>query len=191
MLQRATRKTLLCLGLLLISSVAKAEIKSVSILNLSNANDLSQMGVWEQNILDPNQSIKMEIVQDQSELLKITFDVDSSAPAKVGFWLKLEELDLSGYDCLHLKMKTESKPNFSGSYGIQFMNSQNRKAVYFLQGVRNEWRDFQIPLKKFKRIHDWTQIKYLEILISDSYARPKEGILFIKDIFLSSAGMPI
>ncbi len=149
------------------------------------------IGTWEHNVLDANQSIRIELVdQDMGnklggKSLAIYFDVDSSNPAMVGCWIKLERQDLTGFDTLHFSLKSGEGERFTGNVAVQLTDSGNRKAPYLISGVGKEWKDYRIPLKKFTRIADWSGVKDFEIVIDDINARPKEGVLIIDEIYVA------
>ena len=148
-------------------------------------------GVWVHNILDPDQSLKIEIMQQGTarkkagKVLRLDYDVDSPNPAMAGFWVNLRNQDFSGFDTLHLSLKAGEGERFPGSIALQFTDANNHKAPYLISDIPPEWKEFLVPLKKFNRINDWSEIKEFEIIIDDINARPKEGILFVDGIYVS------
>ncbi len=148
-------------------------------------------GVWVHNILDPEQGLKMKIVQQDMEqkktekVLRLDYDVDSPNPAMVGFWVNLRNQDLRGFDTLHLNLKAGGGEQFPGNIALQFTDANNHKAPYLISNIPPEWKEFQVALKKFNRINDWSKIKEFEIIIDDINARLKEGIIFIDGIYVS------
>jgi len=188
-LKTFSKAFLLLMYVVSIGGQANAKSEKMDLLDLSRENADISMGTWEHNILDAGQSVRHEIDQAAGEV-KVCFDVNSSSPAMGGYWLKINGHDLSGYESLHLKLKAESDPPFSGNVALQFTDKDNRKAPYILSGVRSEWKDFEVPLQKFRRIRDWSSVKTFEIVIDDIHARPKEGILFVKEIFVLKGGFP-
>ena len=151
----------------------------------------NHIGTWEHNILDPDQSIQIELVQDDArgkaggKSLAIHFDVDSPNPAMVGVWIELKHRDFSAFDTLHFSLKSGEGERFRGSVAVQFADEGNRKASYLVSGVRKDWKEYSIPLKKFPRIRDWTKVKEFEVIIDDMNAVPKEGTLLIDEIYVS------
>jgi len=148
------------------------------------------IGTWEHNVLDSDQGIKLELVdQDASnkkggKSLALHFDVDSPNPAMVGCWIRLENQDLSAFDTLHFSLKSQGG-RFTGNVAVQFTDEGNRKASYLVSGVRKDWKEYGIPLKKFPRISDWSKVKEFEVIIDDMNAVPKEGTLLIDEIYVS------
>jgi len=185
-LRTLSKALLLLIYIVSFNGQANAENEKLNLLDLTRLDTEITMGTWEHNILDPSQRVTHEIDREAGEV-KVHFDVNSSLPAMGGFWLKIEGHDLSEYESLHLRMKAESDPPFTGNIALQFTDKDNRKAPYILSGVRSKWKDFEVPLQKFRRIRDWSSVKSFEIVIDDIHARPKEGILFVKEIFVSSS----
>ncbi len=151
----------------------------------------SQIGTWDHNILDSNQSVRIELVRDDArgkaggKSLAIHFDVDSPNPAMVGVWIELKDRDLSAFDTLHFSLKSVDENRFRGSVAVQFTDEGNRKASYLVSGIRKDWKEYGISLKKFPRINDWSKVKEFEVVIDDMNAVPKEGTLLIDEIYVS------
>ena len=159
----------------------------LQIIDFKDADLTQNIGVWVHNILDPDQGLKFEIAQQgQEKILKLDYDVDSPNPAMVGFWVNLRNQDLRGFDTLHVSLKAGVEEPFLGNIAFQFTDINNHKAAYLISRIPSEWKEFQVPLKKFNRINDWSEIKEFEIIIDDINARPKEGVLFVNEIYVSA-----
>lgn len=186
-LRTLSRALLLFICIVSFKGQANAENEKLNLLDLTRLDAEIMMGTWEHNILDAAQSVRHEISANAAEV-DVLFDVDSSLPAMGGFWLKIEGHDLSEYESLHLWMRAESDPPFTGNIALQFTDKDNRKAPYLLSGVRSEWKEFEVPLQKFRRIRDWSEVKTFEIVIDDIHARPKKGVLFLKEVSVVKGG---
>jgi len=190
---------LLTLGLLpflfpLAVSAESAPTRRISWIETFDHKEIPRsIGTWEHNVLDSDQSISVELVDQDAankiggKALAIHFDVDSPNPAMVGCWIKFENQNLSAFDTLHLNLKSGGEGGFTGNIAVQFTDTENRKAPYLISGVGKEWKEYRIPLKKFRRIADWSEVKEFEIIIDDINASPKEGILLIDEIYVSSS----
>ncbi len=179
---------------LTLAQIAEADRDKLFLINLDDPAVLRNIGIWEHNVFDPDQSLKVDVTEGngtdkkKANVLKLDFDVDSSNPAMVGCWLKFENLDLSEFDTLQLKIKSDESERFSGNLALQFTDADNKKAAYLINGIGTDWKEFHVPLRKFNRIHDWSRITGFEIIIDDINARPKEGILFVDEISVSRGG---
>ncbi len=159
----------------------------LQIVDFEDAESTQNIGAWTHNILDPDQGLKIEMQQDAGKMkvLRLDYDVDSPNPAMVGFWVNLRNQDLRGFDTLHVSLKTGEGERFSGNIAFQFTDANNHKAPYLVSNIPPEWKEFQVPLKKFNRISDWSEIKEFEIVIDDINAKPKEGIFLVNEIYVS------
>jgi len=176
------------LCLLPASGFAKDVSKSMlRILDVEDPDVAQNTGVWVHNIMDSEQGLKREITTEgpgQKKVLRLDYDVDSPNSAMAGFWVNLRNQDLRGFDTLHINLKADAE-QFPGNIAFQFTDADQHKAAYLVSRVPTEWKAFEVPLKNFKRIHNWAEIKEFEIIIDDINARPKEGILFINEIYVS------
>lgn len=149
-------------------------------------------GVSDRNPMDPDQGIKMSLVEDGlpgktgRKVLKLEYDVDSHEPAKAEFWLRLREMDLSRFDTLHLYLRGNTEHGKIRGVTIRIVDAGHRTAPYILTGIENHWKEFSIPLKRFSRIRDWSKIDEFGIVFDDVYSVPKEGALFVDKIDASS-----
>lgn len=167
------------------------DVSSQSLLRIADFQDPNMsenIGVWVHNILDPDQNLKFEITQQddgQKKALRLDYDVDSPSPAMVGFWMNLRNQDLREFNTLHLRLKAGGEEHFLGNIAFQFTDADHHKAAYLVSRIPTEWKEFQVSLRNFKRIHNWSEIKEFEIIIDDINAKPKEGILLIDEIYVS------
>lgn len=188
------KRWLVLVSLFALAQNAEAGSDKLRLVDFDDPAVIRQIGVWEHNVLDPDQSLKIAIIPGSrthergGTVLRLGFDVDSSNPAMVGFWAKLESPDLSEFDTLHLSLKSDEERSFTGSIALQFTDEGNRKASYLISGIKKEWTEFRVPLKRFPRIRDWSRVKEFEIVIDDTNAVPKEGVLFVDEIFVSRGG---
>lgn len=188
------KRWLVLVSLFALAQNAEAGNDKLRLVDFDDPAVIRQIGVWEHNVLDPDQSLKIAIIPGSrthergGTVLRLGFDVDSPNPAMVGFWAKLEASDLSGFDTLHLSLKSDEERSFTGSIALQFTDEENRKASYLISGIKREWTEFRVPLKRFPRIRDWSRMKEFEIVIDDMHAVPKEGILFVGEIFVTKGG---
>jgi len=154
--------------------------------------DSSRMGTSVKNILDNNQWITAERVNEDAsgkpdgKAMLLSYDVASYQPAVVRFWITLSGRDLSTFDCLHLSIKSDPAKGGSKNIKIQIIDGEYRRAPYILTGITHSWKSFQIPFKKFPRIRNWSAIREITFILDDVYSVPKEGVLFIDEIYVTA-----
>ncbi len=180
------------LGLIHIGFV-QANIGNSLLLTGFSENEITgRMGVYDSNPLDEDQGIKMSIVGEDAlgkpggKALRLDYDVDSWKQAKVQFWIELEQKDLSAFDTLHFYMRGDSEKGCTKNVMVRFMDGDNRVAPYIVTGIRDQWKEFEIPFKRFSRIRDWSQMKEFGIVFDDVNSNPKEGALYVDEISVSS-----
>jgi len=77
------------------------------------------------------------------------------------------------YGTDNLKLELKNRKGESGSYRIKRI-------------PRGAWREYKIPLKKFKGLKDLSDLKELIIVFEDKTANPKEGIVFLEHVYFTT-----
>lgn len=158
--------------------------------------------------LDPNEedtSCSPEIVDmlapDLSEkVLKLTYDIDSAQTARNGYWMKLRNLDATGYTHLEFLVKGDREKGFPEQFIIEFKKFKDDERVdklaagYQVTGVTTTWQRVTVPLSQFSAIDgyyaedkQWSQWKNLDefvIIFNDRFTEQKEGVLYVDNIQL-------
>ena len=62
------------------------------------------------------------------------------------------------------------------------MKNQEEVGTTQVEGITAKWTRFDIPLKNFKGITDWTRMKEMTVVITPELADVKEGLLFFDEI---------
>lgn len=170
-----------------------SELKETKTIVSFNKLIIGPYGVSVSNIMDRNQSIKMDFVGEdalgnpEGKSLRLDYDVNSYEKAKAEFWLRLKGLDLSKFDTLNLYLRGDSKKGSSKTVTLRFLDGGNRAASYIVTGITKEWKKFKIPLKKFSRIQDWSRLNELGLIFDDVFSNPKEGTLYVDHISVSKS----
>ncbi|MQY53526.1 MAG: OmpA family protein [Firmicutes bacterium] len=146
-------------------------------------------GAWDKDPTDLTQtcmdSFSSEVKYgDKGYSLKLTYDVDSPNPAYNGFWTKLQNQDLRGYKELVFFVKGDEGKGFTRRFKVELKNP-TQVGSFLVSGVTSEWQKVIVPLKKFKRITDWSKMTEFVIVFDDLTSNPKEGVIYIDDICFS------
>lgn len=115
--------------------------------------------------------------------LRLDYDVDSPSPAYNGFWMKLENLNALSYDTLSFYVRGASK-RFTKRLKVELKTPDHRSSYFFIAGINDQWQKFQIPLKRFKGIKDWSILGELVLVFDDVNTAPKKGTLLVDQITL-------
>lgn len=195
MLRWLLHKNTLLFSFLFFSFVFKAECAEgttrLVIHDFNSSEALTHVDVWERNVLDHSQGVKVSQIRvadhtsNENGILRIDYDVESVLPAMVGIVFQFQDEDLSSFEKLHIRIRSEESPYSGGSVAVQFKDERNRRDKFYLYRITDEWKEFVIPLRKFSRIHDWSKVKTVELVIDDVHAKPKAGVLFVDDISVS------
>jgi len=194
-----------CINLALVVVVSTALIgtgrSSAAILKVadfdsgSKPNNLGgDFGAWNKDETDLTQSCMDSFSSevkcgDRGYSLKLAYDVDSPNPAYNGFWTKLQNQDLTDYNELVFYVKGDEQKGFTHRFKVELKNP-TQVSSFLVTGVTSEWQKVIVPLNKFKQITDWTRTTEFVIVFDDMSSAPKEGVIYIDDIYFSD-GKPV
>jgi len=153
-----------------------------------------QFGIWELNPSDDSQSCSMKIVSDgavgSATSIQLRYDVESANTAYNGFWMSLENADLSDFNTFNLYVKGDAGLGYSKRLKIE-LKSKGVSSAYIISGVTDEWKKFSIPFNRFKKIKDWQHVDEFVIVFNDTTSRPAIGSIYIDDISVSKSPMSL
>jgi len=146
-------------------------------------------GAWNKDPTDLTQmctdSFSSEVKYgDKGYSLKLVYDVDSPNPAYNGFWTKLQNQDVTGYNELVFYVKGDEEKGFTTRFKVELKNP-TQVSSFLVTGVTSEWQKVVIPLQKFKGITDWSQMSEFVVVFDDLTSNPKEGAIYIDDVYFS------
>lgn len=134
--------------------------------------------------LDRKTSAAIYILSERYPL-KLSYNL---APPYLGikdFTFSLPLVDASKFSCLKLRARGDANAGFTAVVKVEIRNQRNEKDSYYLKGIRDKWEDFSIPLKEFKNISDWSNIKELSFIFEEWNISSKRGIIYIDNISFS------
>lgn len=147
------------------------------------------MGCWNKDPNDKSQGCNMSFTGEGSgrggkgRALALDYDVDSPNEAFDGYWMTLQNKDVSAYKKLSLLVRGDTEKGFSKSIKIELKNSAKEQATYTLSGITGEWKRFTIPLSAFVEIKDRSSMTEFVIRFDDKVnADKKEGRIYVDDI---------
>ncbi len=149
-------------------------------------------GVSIKNILDDSQTIKAELSPEDAlgkrhgHSLMLAYDVNSYEPARVDFWFIPSQKDFSSFKTLRFFMKADPVAGGSKNITLQITDGLHRRSSYILTGIGKSWKLFEVPLKRFNRIRNWSDIQEIAFSLDDVYSIPKEGVLLIDEITVTA-----
>lgn len=142
-------------------------------------------GVWNKDPNDQTQGCKLDFItpghDEQGQAIKLTYDVDSPNPSYNGFWMKLENTDLSQYKKVSFWLKGDKDAGYSSKFKLELKNA-SEVAPYYVEDLNDTWTLIEIPMSSFSRLTDWSKMNEFVIVFEDSQATQKTGAIFIDDI---------
>jgi len=150
------------------------------------------MGSWLKDDADETQGCEIDFVErphlgKSGYSMSITYDVDSPNQAYNGVWIKLEGFDARPYKFLVLYLKAPNQPPYgTDTLKLEIRNDKKESGSYIIKRIpRGAWREYKIPLSKFHGIKDWSTLDELVIVFEDKLANPKEGIIYLENIYFT------
>ncbi len=174
-----------------------------------------QAGDWNLNPSDVNNSytdlaITTLLGKDgkESQVLRLTYSVDSDIPAQNGFWTKLMGFDGSQYDHFEMEVKGDSAKGFTEKFGMEIKKCLDKECLETVQGsavipVTSEWQTVSIPLNKMTGLIDfqnpeawknprisYNHLNELIFIFNDRFVTKKTGRIFFDNIRFVRTGVP-
>jgi hypothetical protein len=151
------------------------------------------MGVWSKDEYDDTQGCEIDFVEHPrlgksgGYSMQISYDVDSPNPAYNGVWIKLEDFDARPYSYLVMYLKAPNSPPYgTDRVKLELRNARKEMGSYMVTRIpRGAWREYKIPLKKFKGLKDLSALDELVLVFEDKTSNPKEGILYLENIYFT------
>lgn len=123
--------------------------------------------------------------------LKLWYDIESPNPGFGGIWIQFKNgskeqfLDLSDYRTFSMMIKSSSSDQGGTSRIIVEMKNENETGKVTIEGISGKWTRFEIPLRNFKGITNWSRMKEMTVVITPEIADDKEGLLFFDDVMFT------
>jgi len=151
------------------------------------------IGEWSKDEYDDTQGCEFDFVErprlgkSDGYSMQISYDVDSPNQAYNGIWVKLEGVDASDYKYLVLYLKAPNYPPYgTDSLKLELKNKSGETGSFKVKRIpRGAWREYKIPLKKFKGLKDLRSLKELIIVFEDKTANPREGFVFLEHLYFT------
>ncbi len=151
-------------------------------------NVKGDFGAWNKDENDTTQYCKISfnpiaVHGAKGFSLQIDYDVDSPNPAYNGFWMNLENQNITQYDNLAFWIKGDAKTGFSPKIKLELKNSKGETGKYTLTSISKEWQQVSISLKQFTGLNDLTSMRELVIVFDDiTCVGNKRGTIYIDDV---------
>jgi carbohydrate binding protein with CBM11 domain len=114
--------------------------------------------------------------------LRIIYSVESSKPAFGGLWMRLQNLDATKFDRLAFRVKGDAGMGYTGTFKVELKDAMDVSSHYYVRGITDRWQDVTIALKDFEGMANPKKLKEFVIVIEDTTATAKQGVLYLDDV---------
>ncbi len=144
-------------------------------------------GSWGKDPNDPSQGCQDSFTSEEKYgkegyAIKLKYDVDSPNPAYNGFWMKLENIDVTPYNKLVLYIKGDTEAGYPQRVKVELKNANGEVGEAYLSQISGTWAPVEIPLSSFKGIKDFSKMAEFNVVFEDTVATPKTGIIYIDNL---------
>ena len=177
-------------GIVLLSSALPAWAATLLVDDFNRGEKPNALGgdygAWNKDETDPTQRCvnafdKTNAYGGVGYALRLDYDVDSPNPAYNGFWMKLQDVDVSGYKNLVLYVKGDPERGHTNRVKLELKNT-SEVGKYTLEGVTDEWQRFSIPLADFAGLSNLSAMTEFVVVFDDLTSTSKVGSIYLDKI---------
>lgn len=189
-MERKVSVGLAALSLVVCLGVGAAEAATLLVDDFNRGTKPSALGgdfgAWDKDPNDPTQGCKISFDKANAfggagYSLKLDYDVDSPNPAYNGYWMKLENVDLTPYKKLTFFVKGDQAKGYTSAIKLELKNGKE-VGKFTLKGITGQWQQVSIPLKDFEGINAWKGMTELVVVFDDVTSTTKAGTLYLDEI---------
>ena len=145
-------------------------------------------GAWDKDPNDATQGCKNNFNSDvkhgaKGYSLQLDYDVDSPNPAYNGFWMKLQNQDISKYSKVTFWVKGDETAGYSPKIKLELKNTKGEVGRYTLTNVSKDWQEVSVPLVQFAGLKDTSSMTEFVVVFDDITCKgKKQGTIYLDDI---------
>lgn len=117
--------------------------------------------------------------------IRMEYDFKGSLTPVKTFSLSVPEMDAGRYTRLRFAIRGREE-GFPGVVKIVLRNQRNETASYYIQGVGEKWREYNIPFEEFKQITDFGTLIDVQFVIEAWNSEKPRGVILIDDVSFAS-----
>lgn len=170
--------------------ISGAEAKVLMIDTFNSKQDKNMlggaMGTWIGNPSDESQGSWSEFSDkekfgDAGSSLFLKYDVDSVNPAFGGYWMKLENADVTPYTLLVFFIKGDAASGYPTKFAIE-LKSEKQTGRFVLRGVTNQWQKMAIPLSEFEGLTDLSALSEIVFIFAQDTVDNLTGAVYLDEL---------
>ena len=172
----------------MLALAAAAELMVADFNSGAKPNNLGgDFGSWIKDPADPAQGAveafdAKDRYGDKGYALRLIYSVASKNPAFGGLWLRLQTLDASNFATLRFRVRGDAGMGFTTMFKVELKDALDQSSHAYVRGVTGAWQDIALPLSAFEGMANAKKLKELVIVIEDTTATAKQGVLFFDDV---------
>ncbi|HKC02142.1 MAG TPA: carbohydrate binding domain-containing protein [Sphingomicrobium sp.] len=172
----------------MLALLAAAELMVADFNSGAKPNNLGgDFGLWIKDPGDPMQgAIESFDAKDRfggkGYALRLIYSVASTNPAYGGLWMRLQNLDASKFDTLRFRVRGDAGMGFTSVFKVELKDALDQTSRTYVRGIIDQWQDVAIPLSDFEGTANVRKLKELVIVIEDSTATAKQGVIYFDDV---------
>ena len=173
---------------LLLALAASAQLMVADFDRGAKPNNVGgDFGCWIKDPADPMQGCidsfdAKDRYGDRGYSLRLIYSVASKNPAYGGLWMRLQNLDASPYNALAFRVRGDAGLGYTKTFKVEIKDALDQSSHYYVNSVTDQWQDVVIPLNAFEGMANARKLKELVIVIEDTTATTKQGVIYLDDI---------
>ena len=179
---------------LFLALAASAELMVADFNSGTKPNNIGgDFGAWIKDPSDPMQGcVESFDAKDRfggkGYALRLIYSVASKNPAFGGLWMRLNNLDASRFDALAFRVRGDAGMGFTKTFKVELKDALDQSSRKYVNNVTDQWQDVVVPLSAFEGMANARRLKELVIVIEDTTATAKQGVIYLDDIRFVNSG---
>jgi Complex I intermediate-associated protein 30 (CIA30) len=175
-------------GVLLLTLATSAELMVADFNSGTKPNNIGgDFGCWIKDPADPNQGCidsfdARDRYGNKGYALRLIYSVASKNPAYGGLWMRLQNLDASGFDAIALRVRGDAGMGYTKTFKVELKDAVDQSSHYYVKSVTDQWQEVVIPLSAFEGMANARKLKEFVIVFEDTTATAKQGVIYLDDI---------
>ena len=172
----------------MLALLAAADLMVADFDSGAKPNNLGgDFGAWIKDPADPMQGAvesfdAKDRYGDKGYALRLIYSVASKNPAYGGLWMRLQNLDASKFNTLRFRVRGDAGMGYTKVFKVELKDALDQGSHYYVREVTDQWQDIAIPLSGFEGMANARKLKELVIVIEDSTATAKQGVIYLDNV---------
>jgi len=116
--------------------------------------------------------------------IRVNYNVRYPHPSVKSFSLSVPKVGADKYKQLQFSARGMEE-GYPGRMRIELKNKKNERDSVFVDDIQLDWKRVSIPLEKFEKISDWSDIDEVSFVLESWNVEKQKGILLIDNICFS------